>query len=334
MDMRQKIYDAFFGQAIGDAAGVPLEFTSPERDECYVPVTEMIGWGSHHQPAGTWSDDTSMTLATLDALSESGEAPDYDRIMQNFTSWYLAADYTATGEVFDIGVTCGSAIDKYRYGHGALNCGMNSESACGNGGLMRIMPALFWCLAKNGPGVIEHEKSRKVIHMLTALTHAHPRCLVASGLYLAACEELLDVKRNCGAAPSEDVKSEALLKGFARARKVYEAIPELAAELPYFSRIFDGDFAKAPRAEIKSSGYVLHTIEAAVWCFLGTDSYKDCIIRAINLGHDADTVAEVAGGFAGLYYGQDEIPASWYETLLASDMIRTLCDRFADVLGW
>ncbi len=323
MDMRQKIYDTFFGQAIGDAAGVPLEFTSTESHEAD-PVTGMIGWGSHHQPEGTWSDDTSMTLAALEALAQSGDEPDYDRIMSSFSYWVLSAEFTATGDLFDIGGTCSAAIDRYMHGHGALECGLRSEGACGNGGLMRVMPALFWCLAKNGPGVVENERSLEMIHTLTALTHAHPRCLVASGLYLAACEELLNGKE----------KREALQCGFERARKVYEAIPECTAMLPDFSRILEPDFEQTPKAAIRSDGFVIHTIEAAVWCFLGTDSYKDCIVRAINLGHDADTVAEVAGGFAGLYYGLEGIPQEWRETLLAPDMIRTLCDKFAENLGW
>ncbi len=263
-----------------------------------------------------------MTLAAIDALSMSGDEPDYDRIMQNFTDWYRTGAFTATGEVFDVGMTCREAIFRYGRGTAALDCGLTDENACGNGGLMRVMPALFWCLAKNGPGVVEQRKSREMIHALTALTHAHSRCLAASGLYLAAAEELLNGKE----------KHEALRLGFARAKKVYEDIPELAAELPFFERVLDPEFEKTPKEEIRSRGYVIDTIEAAVWSFLGTDSYKDCIVRAINLGHDADTVAEVAGGFAGLYYGLEGIPQDWRETVLAADMITALCDSFADSL--
>ncbi len=189
---------------------------------------------------------------------------------------------------------------------------------------MRVMPALFWCLAKNGAGVIENENSRRVVHELTALTHSHPRCLVASGLYLAVCEELLNGKE----------KREAVNDGFARAFEVYSRIPKCAAELPYFDRVMDKDFEKTPKELIYSGGYVIETIEAAVWCFLNTSTYEECILTAINMGHDADTVAEVAGGFAGLYYGYDEIPEEWRKTVLASDMIKDICGIFADNLGW
>lgn len=302
---------AILGFAVGDALGVPAEFMDRAQLDRR-PVTEMMGGGAHGQPAGTWSDDTSMTLCTLVSLTEKGI--DYRDLMDRFGLWLWEAKYTARDEVFDVGGTCRSAI--FNYIHGALppHCGETAGYSCGNGSLMRILPAALYFRGK-GQGALTRETAA-VIHDLSACTHGHPRCMLACGLYCAAAFALLE---GAGKEALPDVLESALdfyrtLPAFAGVLREFEALPEIAAR---------------SRDSIRSTGYVVDTLEAALWCLMTTDSYRDCVLKAVNLGEDTDTVAAVAGGLAGLLYGEAAIPRDWRSALCRRPQIEALCTRFA-----
>lgn len=143
----KKLYDGMIGAAIGDALGVPVEF-KPRSEIAKCPVSSMREYGTHDQPAGTWSDDTSLSLALLDSLAECGDINYYD-IMDRFSYWLLYADYTATGEVFDVGGSTGRAVMEYGYGVEPIECGGITEYENGNGSLMRILPLAFYLTAQN-----------------------------------------------------------------------------------------------------------------------------------------------------------------------------------------
>ncbi len=302
--MLEKIKAVMIGHAVGDALGVPVEFA--DREELTdAPVTQMEGYGTYPYPAGTWSDDTSMSLAALDSLGKG--KIDWEEIMENFYQWYTEGKYTATGETFDIGQSCMEALLKYSVMEGkATECGGASENSNGNGSLMRIHPFTLF---------IEYCKCsgdwQDIIYNASALTHAHPRCKIACGIYTVIMHRLL-----------ENPTKESLLQGLSDAEGKYRNHPEFH----HYKRIFQPNFKDLPNQEIESTGYVVHTLEAALWCLMTTDNYKDCVLKAVNLGEDTDTVAAIAGGMAGALYGYDAIPKEWRDTLLKRDYIEDMCN--------
>lgn len=295
------------GHAIGDALGVPVEFC--EREELDAsPVTDMMGFGSYPVPAGAWSDDTSMTLATLDSLA-SGRV-DFDEIMENFVRWCDEDDYTPTGEMFDIGRTCLTAIRNYlaKDGKPALSCGLVDECSNGNGSLMRIHPFVLYAYVNQ----LSLAAWLTLVRNGSAITHAHDRAVLGCLIYAFVLLEIL-----------KDPNRDSVELGLKRA----ECHLRECGELSHYKRLLNENFASLDRSEIKSSGYVVDTLEAALWCLLTTDDYRSCVLKAVNLGGDTDTIAAVAGGLAGALYGYDGIPKEWRETLIKREYIEEMCNR-------
>ncbi len=303
-----KFKGAILGHAVADALGVPVEFYNrQELDRS--PVTEMEGFGTYPYPAGTWSDDTSMTLAALDSLSEG---LNYDDIMMKFCAWLYDDEYTPSGETFDNGITTEIALDRYKTEHKPpLECGETGERSNGNGSLMRIIPFILYT-KYSSYSMIPLSGKMNIINNASSLTHGHPRSKIACGIYAYIMDELLDNPRK-----------ESIYAGLEKAMDYYKSHEELSK----YSRIFQENFYEIPRDEIKSSGYVVDTLEASIWCLLTTDSYKDCVLKAVNLGEDTDTVAAIAGGLAGILYGYDSIPEEWLSVLARKDYIITLCEK-------
>lgn len=303
-----RMKSVIFGSVIGDAMGVPVEFKS--RGELTAdPVTGYRGYGSHAVPAGTWSDDTSMTLAMLDSLATG---LDYDDIMEKFTDWADDAAYTATGEVFDMGRTVRKALVNFNKGVPTLECGPNGANDNGNGSLMRILPAIFYVKYNMQDATLDEKI--EVIHNMSALTHGHARSKMACGVYAILIMDLLETEYKGTISYS-----------LARAKSYYAAKPEFESEMEYFDKIFSPGLAELPENIIKSSGYVIDTLEAALWCALNTDNFLDCILKAVNLGDDTDTVAAVAGGIAGCIY---DAPEDMIKGIVKYEEVDRLCDKF------
>ena len=309
--MKDEIRGGILGLAVADAMGVPVEFKDREelRNE---PVTNMRGYGSHRQPQGTWSDDTSMTLCLMDSLAEKGTV-DYTDIMQRFLSWFDKGAYTAHGNVFDSGIATQKALFRFRMGNSPFECGGTGELDNGNGSLMRILPLVFYCRTR-----AMYSDNLEIVHNVSALTHATKRCQIACGIYTTIAVNLLEDFNLC----------RVLTTSLEIAQKYYADNSKYVDELKHFERLFKPDFARLPESEIKSTGYVVHTLEAAIWCLLNTDNYRDCVLKAVNLGNDTDTVAAVAGGLAGILYGVDLIPDDWLNLLAKRDYIESLCEKF------
>lgn len=303
---REYIKAVVLGHAVGDALGVPVEFCSRQNLDLS-PVTDMMGYGSHRVPEGSWSDDTSMSLAALDSL-KSGKV-DFYEIMSNFEKWFYEDEYTPEGKVFDIGSTCLGSIAYFHNNEGVLptECGADGELTNGNGSLMRIHPFVLFAYAKR----MSISDTMTLVDMASSLTHSHPRSRLACKIYAFVLIRLLQ-ERTVGAIH----------------RALDEAKIFLAneSELHHFERLFSRDFVYTPRNEIRSTGYVVDTIEAAIWCVLTTKDYKECVLKAANLGRDTDTVAAVAGGLASALYGYSSIPESWLNTLRRKDYIEQICD--------
>ena len=300
--------------AVGDALGVPGEFMS--RDElARDPITDMRGGGAHGQEPGTWSDDTSMALCLMDSLAERGV--DYDDQMRRYADWLTEAKYTARDEVFDVGGTTRRAIFNYLDGVPACNCGDDSERSCGNGSLMRILPLALYLWAE-GRGELSPD-SAGMIHDSSRCTHAHPMCLMACGMFCSVVWELLR-------GEDEDLKG-LVRKGVRKALDYYRGDREFERVFEAFTSLMEID--KWEIGQVRGNGYVLHTLQAALWSLTTTESYGECVCRAVNLGEDMDTTAAVAGGLAGLYYRAEGIPAVWLEALARADVITALCDKFS-----
>ena len=301
---------AIMGLCVGDALGVPVEFVDREalkKD----PVVDFRGYGSHHQPIGTWSDDTSLTLCLMDCL-KSGF--DEEEIMSRFAAWYQKGEFSPRGEVFDVGITTRQSILRYLSGTPAAACGGTSEQENGNGALMRILPLVFYLRAKFGNEFSHCEEAYELIHRTAALTHGHPRSKMACGLYIVIASELMN---------QQDHKT-AVDEGLEKAFTFYERQPAFVSELNTFNRLRSKDFSKLHEDSIKSGGYVVDTLEASIWCLLNTSSYKACVLKAVNLGFDTDTTGAVAGGLAGLYYGISCIPDHWRCQVVKRGLIEEL----------
>lgn len=290
-----KVYDGIMGLVVGDALGVPVEFK--ERDTYH--VTDMIGYGTHFQPPGTWSDDSSMTLATLDSIGNKGEINPAD-IMWNFIYWYFGHEYTPNGLVFDIGNTTRIALESFDRNTPIKNCGGRTAMDNGNGSLMRILPLAF----------VNH--TDQDIVNVSSLTHAHP-------VSFTACIIYVEIAKN-------------LVNGVPFDVAVYAA--SIRTGLSEYGRLKNVD--KLSRDEIKSTGYVVDTLEAALWCLYHSENYSDCVLKAVNLGGDTDTIAAVAGGLAGLLYGvggEKGIPERWIEQIPRREWIAELCEKVEKLNG-
>ncbi|MBD2199783.1 MULTISPECIES: ADP-ribosylglycohydrolase family protein [Calothrix] len=303
-----KTLSGLMGLCVGDALGVPVEFTS-RAERVQSPVTKMLGYGTWNQPPGTWSDDSSLTFCLAESLCRGYSL---DAIANSFWRWYKAAYWTPRGQLFDIGNTTHAAIMRLKQGILPREAGGKIENTNGNGSLMRILP-MAYCHK-----ILTYNELISRVHDVSAITHAHARSLMACGIYITIAVALLE-----GADPQT-----AYLQSLEKIQAIY-SVRDYLLEKPHFSRIYTGEIHKLPVEEINSGGYVIDTLEAALWCFLNSSSYSDAVLTAVNLGGDTDTTAAVTGGLAGIYYGIESIPQAWINQIARKQDIINLANRFA-----
>lgn len=305
---QDRMLGGLWGTIVGDALGVPVEFTS-RKERQRNPVTDLRGYGTHHQPPGTWSDDSSLLLCTLEALCEQKYQP--EQLAALFLAWQDRGHWTAHGTVFDIGIATSTALSRLRNGIAPEDAGGASERENGNGSLMRILPvALRYADAPV-------EEMLFMAHRVSAITHRHPRSQMACGLYCCMAKGLLG-----GLAPPDAYRYMT-----EQGHRYYNVAP-FNREMPHFVRILSGTIGNAVERDIASSGYVLHTLEASLWCLLTTASYTDAVLTAVNLGDDTDTTGCVTGGLAGLRFGLSAIPQPWIEMIARKDDLHELLQAF------
>lgn len=303
--------DGIMGVVIGDALGCPVQFV--DREELKTgPVDDMEGHGTYNMPEGTWTDDSSMTLALLASIREK-KAIDLEDIMKRFAKWLVDGEYTPFGKAFDIGGGTMAAITRYLRDRDISTCGGTTDHDNGNGSLMRIMPACLYAYDKN----MSDKDAVNMIHDVAGLTHNHIRGQIACGLYYFCVKEVLDVTGSL---------KECLQKGFDMGFAFYENDISIRTELAYYGRLRDiNELAAEAEDMIKSSGYVVDSIEASIWSLVTTGSLRECLLKAVNLGDDTDTIAAIAGGLAGLYYGYDSIPKDWLAVIKRREWIEEMC---------
>ena len=307
--------DILLGTAIGDALGVPVEFE--HRQELGKnPVVGMREYGTHNQPKGTWSDDTSLALCLAESLCKGY---DLSEIGNNFVKWYYEGYWTPHGRVFDVGVTTARAISYLQSGCKPELAGMDRERDNGNGSLMRILPLVPYILN------MEVEERYKIIGEVSSLTHRHPRSILAC---IALCEFAIQYINQQSCEKAYQTMQQILLQLLKREIFIEEDVP--------FKRLVGlsyNEFKAIELKDIRSTGYVIDTLEASLWCIFNTSSFKDAVLKAVNLGDDTDTVGAIAGGLAGIIYGYDTIPSEWINVLARKDDIIELAKRLDAAKG-
>ncbi|NLG28163.1 MAG: ADP-ribosylglycohydrolase family protein [Chloroflexi bacterium] len=288
---------ALLGLACGDALGTTVEFRARGS---FVPVTDMVGGGQFGLRPGEWTDDTSMALCLAESLVTCAGFDARDQ-MQRYCRWMDEAYLSSNGKCFDIGNATGSALRRFQR-TGEPFSGSTDPHSAGNGSLMRLAPIPIWRHASLAEAVFYSGESART-------THGAAECVAATRLFGAMlCCAL-------AGQPKEQVLAPASW------RAEVGALPT-----PALQAIADGAYRGKREAEIRSGGYVVHTLEAALWCVTTTGTYAEAVLRAANLGDDADTVAAVTGQLAGALYGADAIPRAWRERLVMVDRIVALAD--------
>lgn len=309
MEFRSRLKGGLFGEAIGDALGVPMEFKKREYFNEF-PIKDFIGYRCWDQPPGTFSDDSSMMFCTVESLCDGY---DLECIGNNFVKWYKEGYWGAHDVLFDIGRTTRLSLDRVSLGCDVTVSGEFYPETNGNGSLMRILPLIYYL--RNNYDIKDRFEKVKAV---SSITHAHFRSFFSCFIY---CEfgRLLMSGLNKFDSYNEMqklVSSFALEEGF----NIDEVI--------LFQRILKNKIWEYPEIEIRSLGYVLDSLEASFWCFMNTDSFDSSVLKAVNLGGDTDTTGAITGGVSGLYYGIEKINPMWVEKVVKSDKILDLANRF------
>jgi ADP-ribosyl-[dinitrogen reductase] hydrolase len=286
---------ALLGLAVGDAVGTTVEF---QRRGSFPPVTGMTGGGVFRLRPGQWTDDTSMALCLATSLLDCGGFDARDQ-MKRYCRWQDEGYLSSNGRCFDIGHTVRDALQRFR-ATGDPFAGSDHPLAAGNGSIMRLAPIPLFFFPDLAAAADHAALSSQT-------THAAAECVDACRLLSRIISRALS-----GAGRDDVALGDA--DGFSGASRI--------------QAIARGEYRRRPASAIRGSGYVVDSLEAALWCFTSTASFADAILAAANLGDDADTTAAVCGQVAGAYYGETGIPADWLAPLARREEIRNLADRF------
>ena len=308
------IKSAIYGFVIGDAMGVPVEFEDREK-LMKSPVTNMLGYGSYDVPKGVWSDDTSMTLATMDSIIVNKNKLNYNDIADKFCEWINNAKYTATNEVFDIGTTTKYSLMRYWNNKiDATKCGGNAISENGNGSLMRMLPIAFYCFYNK----TEDNDIINIVRNTSSITHAHEISIIGCYMYVKYIIFIL----------SNNNKTES----YKLLQKIDYSIFN-KDNINLYERIIKEDISKYSLDTIKSTGFVVDTLESALWVILNTENFNEAIIGSVNLGGDTDTIAAITGSIAGILYGYDSINEKWIKDIKNKELLNKYIYEFTNTLN-
>jgi ADP-ribosyl-[dinitrogen reductase] hydrolase len=294
MNLADKLHGCLLGLAVGDAAGTTVEFK--ERGS-FPPLTDMIGGGPFRLLPGQWTDDTSLALCLATSLIECNGFDARDQ-MKRYCRWEETGYLSSTGKCFDIGLTTASSLARFRES-GEPYSGSTHPRQAGNGSIMRLAPIPMFYY--QDITLAEHYAAES-----SKTTHGSPECL-------DACRLL--ARMICHAFAGK-TKQEILMcdsESFAGEEKIVA--------------IAKGAYQQKSIDQINSSGYVVESVEAALWCFFQTENFRDAVLMAANLGDDADTTAAVCGQIAGAYYGAQQIPSDWLDKLTMRDEITKLSEQ-------
>lgn len=305
MDLRSRFRGALLGLAAGDALGTTLEFKVPGS---FAPLTDMVGGGPFHLKPGQWTDDTSMALCLAESLIKKRGFDPIDQL-ERYTMWQEEGHLSSTGHCFDIGITVSGALTRFQKTH-APYCGSEDPDKAGNGSIMRLAPVPMAYFHRPEEAIARSLESSRTTHQAPATLDA---CRYFGGLILGALA---------------GVSKEELLSDF------YSPVPGLFEReplMPDIAEIAAGSFKKKVPLAIRGTGYVVDSLEAALWAFHRTKTFEEGALMAANLGNDADTTAAVYGQLAGAFYGEEGIPARWRDRLAMKDVIVSYADSLHDL---
>lgn len=294
MNSSERFRGCLLGLATGDAVGTTVEF---QRRGSFPPVTDIVGGGPFNLKPGQWTDDTSMALCLANSLVKVGAFDAMDQ-MNRYCNWYKHGYLSSTGDCFDIGNTVRQALYQYKTSGNPFSGSTHPRSA-GNGCLMRLAPVpMFYFPDRDRILHFSGESSRT--------THGAVECIDASRLF-------------------GDILFRAL-SGASKTDILFGNVLETIAS-PSIQSIASGEYQNKLINDIRGTGYVVESLEAALWCFWTTETYEQAILAATNLGDDADTTAAICGQVAGAYYGQSGIPIHWLRQLTMREEITELADQ-------
>ena len=307
-----KFKNRIMGFIIGDALGVPLEFKNREIFKNN-KVTDMIS-SDRIGIKGVWSDDSSMVIATMKSIIDNKGKINYDSIMDNFILWISNKEFIATDKAFGIGRATFFALGNYYHKRceKITDCGMNGFNYNGNGSLMRILPIAYYSYYKK----LTDDEMYNLVRDISSLTHGHEISILGCFIYVLLVIELLSGKEKEIA--------------YSNIRKYNYKKYFSLENIKYYDRLLKNDICKLDINSISSMGFVVDTLVAVIWCFINNDSYDKCVIEAINLGNDSDTIGALVGGLSGIYYGN--LPNKWLDHIIKKDYLLNIINDYYKIL--
>ena len=311
MLQRERIAGGLYGLLVGDALGVPYEFYEAKELPVYekIEMTPPAGFQKTYPKiaAGTWSDDGAQALCLMDSLLKHGKFS-LKAYSDALLAWYEEGFWAVGGVVFDVGVQTADALNAYKRGIPATDCGLMNPEGKGNGALMRVLPLALWHFVQGGTDL--EKRNRELVrdaHSQCQITHGHLCNQVCCALYCLAAQGLLEGKE----------AREAIQEGVCALRSIYREQPEYERELEWSIR------PDIPW-EGRGTGYVVDCLRSAFMILEQASDYEDAIKRAVLLGNDTDTTACVTGGLAGIRYGLRKIPERWLNALKEREKVEDL----------
>lgn len=295
---KDRFLGCLLGLACGDAVGTTLEFRPRESFE---PVTDMVGGGPFGLRPGQWTDDTSMALCLATSLIEQRGFDPHDQMVR-YCKWWEEGYLSSTGRCFDIGNATRAALSRFRRTGDPLS-GFTDPNSAGNGCIMRMAPVPMFFFPDHRAAVrFSGESSRT--------THGAAECIDACRLFGSMLFKALSGQ------PKEEILFGDPFPGWPE--------PPLSDRIQV---IADGAYRSKSERDIRGSGYVVESLETALWCFCHTEGFREAILKAVNLGDDADTTGAVCGQIAGAFYGEGEIPGAWRQRLVMHEQITELAEK-------
>lgn len=300
------LFQSLTAVALGDALGFPIQHdtrSNPFDD----PVIQMVGHLSANVPAGTWSDDTSLSIASLVSLTFGYNL--YD-LMTRYSQWYHFGDYTPFNHAYDVNNTTQSAISRFDNGTQPELCGGVQDADNNNTALKRLMPLAFYILTKN-PNYSFNDETVKLVHDFTATTNRTPKAYIGSGILTNVIIKLI-----------QNPNKYAMLRAVKEVLDYYRSKDQFAAQVPFFEQLEEAHFLRQSSTKIKPSSDVISTLNSVFWCLMNSEQYNVAVSKAVNLGNHADTIGSITSMLASLLFAPVTFPENWLAKLQGRNQIK------------